>query len=376
MGTEHGGPVTQKPISETAKSIKNRIPAHIPETYGLKPRFQNVASQENIRRGVIAFRDFLYLFFDRLILDGDTYVQLQKNPKSATDYPFLYQIADLLSDIGYHGQLTKSGDVLRITKLPSFIAAADENGKTRKAKNPVSKLAEYLRFLTLCGFSFTGIDLNAKTLTLSEDQAMEVTYSKAPLLPTGLKAMAIADIELRTKRYVTDDNHDNLLWCDYRLIKAEDVDVGDALKEFVHPLPEGVQNFALALHQRYMDMGMTCAATLSTFDVHFAYAYAKNSKKPLSSRDIYEKRIWELALTTRHGYCLVVRAKKTDRYADVIEAFPSSLQEKIARGYGCDRKLRDEPCQAGCQGIRFPLDRSILNISKDIEAWLDHEVSC
>ena len=78
----------------------------------------------------------------------------------------------------------------------------------------------------------------------------------------------------------------------------------------------------------------------------------------------------------RYGYCVVIRAKKTDKYADLIEKFPLSLQEKIAKGYGCDRKLRNERCQGGCQGFRIPLDDSILGMKRDIEIWLDNEVSC
>ena len=63
-------------------------------------------------------------------------------------------------------------------------------------------------------------------------------------------------------------------------------------------------------------------------------------------------------------------------YADVIKKFPSSLQKLITRGYGCDRKLRNECCQGGCQGFRFPLDDSIFDISSYIKTWLDNEVLC
>lgn len=375
MSTYHG-PVTQKSISEIAKYLKNLIPANIPETYALKPMFENVASEEDIRNGVVAYRDFLYLFCDRLISDGHLYFKLKKNPKNATDYPFLYSITDLLADIGYHSKLAESGDSLLITEIPSFTASIDEKGNKKKPKNPVSKLIGCLRFLALCGFVFTGIDLEEKTVNISEGQLLEVSYPNAPTLLTGLKAMSIADIELRVKRYKNDNNHDNLLRCDYRLIKAKDTDVLDVLNDFLHPLPEKVQKFALELHRHYIDMGMTCATIISTFEVHFAYSYVKNSRRVLSSRDVYQIRIWEFALSTRYGYCLVVRAKKTDKYPDVIEKLPLLLQKKIAKGYGCDRKLRNEPCQSGCQGIRLPLDDSILNISKDIETWLDKELLC
>ena len=83
--------------------------------------------------------------------------------------------------------------------------------------------------------------------------------------------------------------------------------------------------------------------------------------------------LW-MGLSVKYGFCLVVRMKKADKYADIIERFPLSLQEKISLGYGCDRKLRNEPCQGGCQGIRIPFDNSVLEMKKDIEIWLDNEV--
>ena len=362
MDISHGEIEMQKPIGDYAKYIKNLIPANIPETYALKPMFEDVAKEENIRKGVIAFKDFLYLFCDRLISDGHLYSKPQKT-KNPTDYPFLHHMNALLLDIGYHGKPAEGGDSLWMAEIPSFTA--------QKPKIPVSKQMECLRFLTLCGFVFTGIDLEAKTFHISE-AFLKVTYPNAPILLTGLKALSIAAIELRVRFY---NNADNLLRCDYRVMKAEDTDVLDILEDILHPLPENLQKFALELHQRYMDMGMICV-TLNDNAVHFAYSYVKNSKRALSIRDIYQKRVWEFALSMKYGYCIVVRSKKTDKYADVIQKFPLTLQEKIAQGYGCDRKLRNERCQGGCQGIRIPLDDTIVEMKRDIEIWLDHEVPC
>lgn len=81
----------------------------------LKPMFENVASEENIRNGVIAFRDFLYVFCDRLISDGHLYAKPQKT-KNPTDYPFLHNVNHLLIGIGYHGKLAENGDSLLITE--------------------------------------------------------------------------------------------------------------------------------------------------------------------------------------------------------------------------------------------------------------------
>jgi len=187
----------------------------------------------------------------------------------------------------------------------------------------------------------------------------------------GLKALSIADIERRNGRAYWNDH--NLLRCNYRQLKAEESDIADELKDFIRPLPENVQTFALNLHQRYADMGLTC--TLSILDdTSFSYAVLTERSKGLSARDKYQKRIWAFSNSMRNGYSLFVRSKKTDKYADVIKDFSQDLQVKIAEGYGCYRKFGRERCQMDCQGIRLPLDDSILAFADDIETWLDNEM--
>ena len=362
MSSDHGETVIQKPINEYALYIKNMMPANIPETYALKPMFENISGEENIRKGIIAFRDYLYLFCDRLISDGHLYSKPRKT-KNLEDYPFLNNINHLLIEMGYHSKFNENKDSLLIDEMPLFTAS--------KPKVPFSKQIECLRFLTLCGFVFTGIDLDAKKIDFSEGQLLEVTYPANPLLLTGLKVLSTAAKELWIRFY---NNADNLLRCDYRVIKAEDSDTLDILKDFLQSLPEKLQEFALELHQRYTDMGMTCIMLHDDAN-HFAYANTKKSKKALSRRDIFQKRVWEFSLSVKYGFCLIVRMKKEDKYADIIEEFPLYLQEKISQGYGCDRKLRNEPCQGGCQGIRIPFDSSVLEMKKDIEIWLDKEVT-
>ena len=360
-----------KPIGEVANFYRNLMPANIPKTYALKPLFENIACAADIRNGIIAFRDFLYLFCDRLITDGDLYAKAPSKPSSMTDYPFLHNMTNLLVDIGYHSKLSAGGDTLLVTEIPSCTASIDENGKKQKPKIPVSNQMECLRFLTLCGFDFFSIDFASKSLNISETQSLEVSYPSHPIMLTGLKVLSIADMELRTSRRYWNDN--NLLRCDYRLIKAENTDMGDVLKDFLHPLPKAIQEFALKLHQHSTDLGMTCTMRILG-DVNFSYAHLKKSRKTLAVRDIYALRVWEFSYSMKNGYCMYVRAKKTAKYADVINQLPLFLQEKIAKGYGCDRK-RGEHCQGGCQGICIPLDDSILDISGDIETWIDCEMS-
>ena len=357
MSTHHK--VTLKPINEVAKFMKNLIPTNIPEIYALNPVLSNIASDESIRSGVIAFRDFLYSFFDRLMLDGHLYAKPPNNPGSMTDYPFLGSVSNLLAEIGYHGVLAESGDSLLVTRISSQVAS----------KITGSNMIKCLKFLTICGFVFSNIDLDAKTIKILEALPLEVSYPNNPSMITGLKALSVANIELRTTRRFSNDH--NLLLCDYRAMKSEPTETHEILKDYLHPLPEKVQEIALKLHQRYVNAGMACSIRILG-DINFAYADISKSKKTLSPTDIYAISVWQISISMKNGYCIFVRPKKTSKYAEIIEKFPLILQEKIAAGYGCDRK-RGETCQGGCQGIRIPLDNSILDIAKDIETWIDSE---
>ena len=222
--------VALKPIGDVARYLKNLIPASIPETYTLKPVFESVASEERIRSGIIAFREFLYLLCDRLISEEHEFAKPPKTPVNMTDYPFLHNLTNLLVDLGYHGRLGENGDSLIITQIPLCTATIDENGKKKAPKIPASGMTECLRFLSLCGFAFPGINIDEKTAVISETQPLITTYPSNPFLLTGLKALSIADMELRTGRRYWNDN--NLLRCDYRLLKAEETDIFDELKDF------------------------------------------------------------------------------------------------------------------------------------------------
>jgi len=352
----HNCSIALRPICEIAAFLKNLIPADIPNNYALNPKLKNIAGKENIRNGVIAFRDFLYTLLDRIISDGHLYAKQPKTPSNIDDYPFLYHLANLLVDIGYYGNLSESGNSLLVSSI--------------KAKIPAACQMDCLRFLTLCNLTFSGVDLGAKNLNISETQMMEVSYPRNPIMLTGLKAMAFAEMELRTTRKFANDK--NILRCDYHLLKAENSDIGDILQDFLHSLPEAVQNFVLKLHKRHTDLGMTCALRILD-DFHFAYADTRKSRRGLDTQGIYSKRLWGVSISLKHGYCLVVRAKKIEKYADIIKTFSPALQEKIAKGYGCDRK-RGERCQGSCIGIRIPLDENIPAMNNDIETWLEQEV--
>lgn len=355
----------QNTISDMARYIKNIIPPNIPETYTIKAMFKHVSGEENIRNGILAFRDLLYLVCDRLIADGSLYEKPIKNTQSndshqnlAGSFPFLNNVKSILFNIGYHGELIEDGGSILLDDLNLITFVVGGDGGQMRAKISIPKLIATLKFLTCCGFYFDGIDLDARTLDISKATSLKISYPDNPVMLTGLRVMAIAQKDLYAK-----GNHDIFLRCDYRVLKDEETEVISILKDFVSPLPAVIQDFALSLHQRSLDAGLTCIVDVFYLNIRFIYS-RKN------------KEIWTFSASLESGYRILIKAQNTHMYPDAIETFPLPLQEKISRGYGCNKKLFGEPCQNGCHGFSFPLDNSIIDISQHIEVWLDKEVSC
>ncbi len=358
-----------KTLKDMAKHLKKVIAAEIPKTYAINPMFENISSEENIREGVLAFRNFLYHLCDVLIFEGDMYDNHKKNAHEFDDrvtisvyFPFLHNVKCLLLNVGFHGVLTESTQSLTM------------GNNIFNTKVPVSKWIECLRFLNACGILIGGIDLNDKKPDLSKAEEIIISYPDNPAMLTGLKVMAIAEIEFGTNANESEVNKSNainycrfsdiLLRCDYRVLKNNrNDDVISIFKDTMKPLSDNVQDFILQLHQRYLDKGIKCSVEIKDLWIKIKYSYKS-------------KEIWGINISLNNGYQINIKAKNTHKYADTMEKFPSFIQEMIKKGYGCGIKRGiSDHCNGGCQGFRFSLDESIIDISNTIETWLDTELS-
>ena len=101
--------------------------------------------------------------------------------------------------MGYHGEFVENGGVLLLDDLNLLTSVIGADGGFMRAKITVPKLMEALKFLTDCGFCLDGIDLNARSLDMSNAASLKITYPTNPVTLTGLKVMAIAQKDLYTK---------------------------------------------------------------------------------------------------------------------------------------------------------------------------------
>ncbi len=349
-------------MGDMARFLKQLIPVNIPEAYPINSMFKTISDEEDIRKGVLAFKDFLYRLCDYIVADKSLCDEPKKGKKKFSDkttltveFPFLGNIRSILINIGQHGIISEKGDSLLIRSW-EMIRLKKSLKKNSTAKISVSQMIESMRFLAECGINFVGIDLSLKKPDISKIEAVQISYPDNPLMLAGWKALGIAQHQLSSRK-----NDDILLRCDYRALKNEDTEVDSVLKEFVYPLSAPLQEFVLKFHQHYLDLGMECNAELRMFYVHLIYSYKR-------------KAIWRFSRSFHNGYRIILKTKNTSQYTDVIESFSEFLQEKISKGYGCDSTGHGS-CQRGCEGFRFSLNESVLDISQDLEIWLDSELA-
>ncbi|MFV0395546.1 MAG: hypothetical protein ACK5LC_14360 [Coprobacillaceae bacterium] len=341
----------RKTLNELAQHLKMIMP-EIPETYSINPILKNISDEDNIKKGVLAYREFLSHLYDILINEGEKYDSHKKVAHEYEDrttlsvyYPFLQNIKILLMNIGLYGTLTKDNQFLIC------------NNRIFNEKLSTTKTLECLRFLIECGICIDGIDVNEKKQKLSDVETMKISYPNNTSMLIGLKVMVTAE-----KEFGTLSNQDIFLRCDYRALKNEETDVLSIVKDTIRPLPNKVQEFILQLHQDYLNKGVKCIVEIKGYWIYIKYMYKR-------------KDIWGINTSLNNGFHINVKAQNMDTYLDAIETFPPFLKQIINKGYGCGRKIESiGHCNGGCRGMIIPLKDSVLDMRKDINIWFDREL--
>ncbi|MDR1687174.1 MAG: hypothetical protein LBS21_01010 [Clostridiales bacterium] len=353
----------QKSTGEAAAFMKSLLPHDIPEAYPIKPVFGEIAGFDAIRGGVLAFREFLYILYDRLTEDGDLYPNPQRDERELNEsfyltgkYPFIGGIINVLNEIGLNGVLSENGGSIFVADWTTLATTAN-HGHVGKVKIPLSKIIEALKFLTYCGMDISGIDFDAKKPGGASERAVIISYPDNNAVLIGLKTLAVAQNKLKTY-----DNDDFLPRCCFEALIDGERDILFQMKNHLYPLPPAVQNLVIQLHKQCLSDGFTCKLRINSARVK--YIYSRSSRV-----------VWAFSISLYFGYCILVKAINTHKYAETIEKFHPLLRQVINKGYGCYRKTGGTYCNGNCQGMRLTLDDSILNCGDDIKIWLKKEVN-
>jgi hypothetical protein len=353
-----------KPISEMAAYLQNLLPPAIPKAFEIDPMFSADITEEDIHKGIPAFKDFLHQLYGHLIAEGSPFDKPKReshNTNINSSYPFILHLAVFMMNMGLHGILSDKKDALLLDGLETLTAV----NKVSFQKIPDKRKVECLRFLSDCGLCFDGLDISGKkpeTISPGLHGQIIITYPANPAMLVGMKAVAATQHNIGSK-YIGEI----LLRCDWRALANKQPkgqnrsDILPVLKDLTHTLPPDVQDFILTLHTDYMSHGYKCDTYIGA-DTRFEYFRRS-------------KELWRFNLTLNNGHFITIKAQHTDKYPETVNKLPSRLQAEIEKGYGCGKKMGiTDSCDSGCRGYRVLLDDSFMEISDTVKAWIEKEV--
>jgi len=348
-------------LNELAAYYQKLLPHSIPTYYEIAPTLLGACDEASIRKGVPAYRDFMHHLYGHLTVNGGLYVPPKKTNNDADEHhsasspthQFIRSVAIILSNIGIHGVLNDTLDALIMGNIEAFTVG----NRISSQKMTNKRKMQCLQLLTDCGLCINGVELGGKA-PIPTSEPILITYPKNPHMLTGLKIMATAQHELGTR------HRDEILQrSDYRALANKQPEALSVLKDLLLHLPLGVQAFMLDLHRDYMKHGFKCNTYYGS-DTRFEY-FCRS------------KELWRFNMTFNNGHNITIKATNTDKYPELVKQLPHWLQERIALGYGCGKKMGiTTHCDSGCRGYCIPLDESVIEIGPVVRKWLEAEVAC
>ncbi|MCL2363832.1 MAG: hypothetical protein FWC71_04115 [Defluviitaleaceae bacterium] len=348
-------------LSEMAAYLQKLLPPSIPANYEIAAMFTEELKENEIRSGVPAFRDFLYLLYARVVEEGDAFVPPPSNEKAGKDshhadypaaYKFMRNLMIVLSNLGLLGTFNGTRDALHLKNDDCFTFS----NRLSYVKMPNKRKMQCLQLLMDCGVQIEGLDLQSKTPATRTP--LTITYPRDPKMLAGLKVMTLAQDKVGTKY------QDEILHrCDYTALANKKPDPLAMLQTLLSAAPAEARDFMLALHQSYVAHGFKCNTYIG---YSTRYEYFCRSKE-----------LWRFNMTSNKGAFITIKAANTDKYPKLVQQLPMHLQECVTTGYGCGKKMGlTDHCDSGCRGYFIPLDASIAEVGGVVRAWIEAEVAC
>jgi hypothetical protein len=264
---------------------KNLVIPHTPEDFTVAERFRHGLTDLEIRKGIAAFREFLYALFDKLAADkekidvetgsnydlyGDTGAKGSGNINHC--FPVIIDLALTLFSLGFHGRL-ETGAQMKLTvqgvDMLTVICPVTEKYHSLIRMSGRRKLEIFLLLHEL-GLRFEGADFS-KEVDFSKTGAFHITYDKDDCFAAGLKL--IAEATANNREYIKLENlfGTAFMRCDfYPLANAAPRKHVKYIQEYVNAQSPEIREWI-----RDLDVYLSGSGCTVTHDFGGEFIYAK-----------------------------------------------------------------------------------------------------
>ena len=199
-------------LTDLCNYMKAMVISHMPDDFKVAEKFRHDLTDDEIRKGIDAFREFLYAFYDKLSADKDkidVYTRDNFNPYDKRDkanarvcFPTIFDLTVILFSLGFHGRLEPkekrltvyTEDLLRVIceKTEKYVSLIKMSGERK---------LEMFRILMDLGLTFNGVDFSEE-VDFSKVEKFDVTFAENYFFVVGLKLIAEATANHRDYYYI------------------------------------------------------------------------------------------------------------------------------------------------------------------------------
>ena len=191
-------------LARVSNYFKTLVIPQMPDGFVVAEPFRHGLSDDELKKGMEAFRDFLYAMFDKIIEDSekiDTKKARGYDPRGTVGdrgtasvkehFPVFNDLTIILLTLGYHGKLVTEHEkklVIFGGDMQNVIDPITEKYKSFIQMSAERKL-EMFNLLSEIGLRFEGADFS-REVDFSEHTAFEVSRVENDYFPVGLKLIA------------------------------------------------------------------------------------------------------------------------------------------------------------------------------------------
>jgi hypothetical protein len=390
----------KKDLTYVCNYKKALVIPSMPDNFIIAEPFRHGFTNEELRKGITAFRDFLYSFYDFLSANKykiDVETGKKYDPNGSTNdsgngninncFPIFCDIPHILVALGFHGRFVKGSELkLRIHSVDLLTVICSKSHKYMSLANKSSeRLNEMFCLLSELGLCFTGLDISNK-INFSKTGTFHITFRKNDYFIIGLKLIAEATVNNKYHYYLVNMLPPAFLRCDFyplanELPKKHKIKI----REFVNPQQSEVKEWILNLDSFLMNNGCTITHTLDGDQFSYLKRKIKN----------YKGLVCKIYFDIR-GCFITPGINHMKNPINIISMLPDDIIELIKNERKCGHCTysRRNPnliqCREGCpfkfthKGVEyircrygeFKISLSNEKNRKLIWKWLEMELAC
>ncbi|MDR0302652.1 MAG: hypothetical protein LBI04_10120 [Treponema sp.] len=342
----------KKDLSFVCNFLKALIIPNMPDDFIVAKPFRHGLTDAEIRKGITAFREFLYALFDKLSADKD-----KIDAKTGSNYdpfgtyngsgdigrcfPSIFDLALILFSLGIHSRLEtkpKKRLIIHSKDLPIVIGPHGEKHYSLKNITHERKL-EMFRLLSELGLCFNGTELSG-IIDFSKDTIFHLTSKTDEFMIVGLKLIAESTANTKDYYYIFNMLYPAFLRCDF------------------HPLANAVPkkhtvniiDYANAHHPEIKKWIMETNSFLTNNDCAITHGLGSGSEFTYTHK---KSKRWICRIYMGFTGCYITPGVNHLKNQDsIISMLPSDMVDIMKSGKG-GTKFSIEQCQRRCGNVAF-----------------------